>query len=443
MEPDKTPEFEKWIVSSTPTWKWEWPHQELIYRHLRRVTSGEVKRLMIFMPPRHSKSETVTVRYTAWRMIREPAMNVILGSYNQRLANRFSRKIRRLAGAGTDLSKDRKAVDEWETAAGGTLCAVGVGSGVTGYGASLIVIDDPVKSRAEAESRAYRESTWDWFNDDIYTRLEPGAAMVLIQTRWHEDDLAGRLLREMEDGGERWEVLSLPAIAEDNDPLGRSVGEALCPDRYDIGELLRIRKKLGEYTFTSLYQQRPVPREGGLFKRKWFSRIVDHPPEGLRWFRGYDLAASTRTSADFTASFRCAIDEESGDLYIADGFRGRIEGPEQQRYIIGRMEAEENTVHGIEAALHGRIFVQELRRQVSLAGVPLRAVEPDGDKFTRALAWANRAAEGKVVLVRGPWIADFIEEATRFPDGRHDDQVDAVSLAVKLMSEKGYSAMGF
>ena len=444
MADDEESEFPKWAAASTPTWKWDWPHQNLIYRHLARVTSGEVKRLMIFMPPRHSKSETVTVRYTAWRMIREPGMNVILGSYNQRLANRFSRKIRRLADEYTELSKDRKAVDEWEMKAGGTLCAVGVGSGVTGYGASLIVIDDPVKSRAEAESRAYRENTWDWFNDDIYTRLEPGASIILIQTRWNEDDLAGRLLKEMKDGGERWEVLSLPAIAEESDALNRKEGAALCPDRFNIEELMRIKKKLGEYTFTSLYKQRPVPREGGLFKRSWFTRIAENAPEGLRWFRGYDLAASTRTSADYTASFRCAIDRESGDLYIADGFRARVEGPEQRQYIVGRMREEKNTVHGIEAALHGKVFVQELRREVALAGVPLRAVDPDGDKYTRALAWANRAAEKKVVLVRGPWIAEFLEEVTRFPDGRHDDQVDAVSLAVKLMSEgTGYRSMGF
>lgn len=415
-----------------------------IYEKLRMITEGSANRLMIFMPPRHTKSETVTVRYTAWRLVRDPAMNIILGCYNQRLANRFSRKIRRIAGEFIPLSRERKAVDEWETAAGGGLAAAGVGSGVTGFGAHLVVIDDPVKSRAEAESRACRERTWDWFSDDVYTRLEPGASIVLIQTRWHEDDLAGRLLMGSAEGGERWEVLSLPALAESAaDPLGRAPGEPLCPERYGREALGRIRKKLGSYAFSALYQQRPVPREGGLFKRAWFREIADRAPAGLRWCRGYDLAISTKTSADFTASFRCAKDSE-GNLYIAEGFRERIEFPEQRQFVIGRMRSEKDTIHAIEAALHGRAFVQDLRRDRSLAGVPLRLITPVRDKFTRALAWAGLAEEGKVRLVRGSWIGEFISEAAMFPGGRHDDQIDAVSLAVEALAQgEGSAGLGF
>ncbi len=444
MQEEVLPDFHAWLQAGTPGWTWNWPHQLLIYNHLERITRGETNRLMIFMPPRHSKSETVTVRYTAWRLIREPQMHVILGSYNQRLANRFSRKIRRIAEAGMPLAKDRKAVDEWETTAGGGLCAVGVGSGVTGYGAQLIVIDDPVKNRAEAESRAYRESTWDWFNDDIYTRLEPGAAMILIQTRWHEDDLAGRLLKEMADGGEVWEVLSLSALAEDeDDPLGRQAGEALCRERYDRDTLLKIKRKLGSYAFSALYQQRPVPRDGGLFKRKWFGRVVDAAPKGLRWCRAYDLAVSTKTTADYTASFRCALDN-NGDLYIADGFRGRLAYPEQYRCVVERMAAEERTSHGIEEALHGLALLQDLKREKSLSRYPLKGIKADTDKVTRALAWASRAEAGQVVLVHGPWMDEFLEEVCRFPDGRHDDQVDAVSLAVRMLSDQGKNgARGF
>ncbi len=426
-----------------PTWTWDWPHQLLIYHKLRMITEGTAKRLMIFMPPRHSKSETVTVRYTAWRLVRDPQMHVIMGSYNQRLANRFSRKIRRIADEFTALSKERKAVDEWETQAGGGLCAVGVGAGVTGFGAQLIVIDDPVKNRAEAESRAYREATWDWFNDDIYTRLEPGASMILIQTRWHEDDLAGRLLKETANGGEQWEVLSLPALAEESGEDWRVPGEALCPERYDAEALLRIKKKIGSYAFSALYQQSPTPRDGGLFKRAWFREIVDQAPEGLRWGRGYDLAVSTKTSADYTASVRCAKDK-AGNLNIADVFRERIEFPEQKDYIDERMKTETNTAHGIEAALHGRAFVQDLRRDRSLGGVAFAAVRVDADKFTPALTWASLAEEGKVILVRGPWIDEFLDEVCRFPDGKHDDQVDAVSLAVKMLAASdGKKALGF
>lgn len=443
------PEFENWLPCVMPTWTWTWSHQLLIYEKLRAMTVGDLKRLMIFMPPRHSKSETVTVHYAAWRMVREPSINVIIACYNQRLANRFSRKIRRAALNNIALSKDRNAVDEWETAAGGTLCSVGVGAGVTGFGAQLVIIDDPVKNRSEAESIVYRENVWDWFNDDLYTRLEPGAAVILIQTRWHDDDLAGRLIREMEVGGEHWEILKLPALAEQSpeniftDPLGRREGEALCPERYTSEDLLRIKRKLGSYAFSALYQQSPVPRDGGLFKRRWFTHIVDKAPDGLQWCRAYDLAVSTATSADYTASFRCAKDQ-SGNVYIADGFRGRLEFPDQRRYVIERMLAEKSTAHVIEEALHGKAFVQDLRRERKLTGIPLRSVRVDTDKFTRALAWANLAESGNVILVRGAWIDEFIDEVCRFPGGRFDDQIDAVSLAIRSLADKQVKqAMGF
>jgi predicted phage terminase large subunit-like protein len=371
---------------------------------------------------------------------------VILGCYNQKLANRFSRKTRRIVQSRLALSTDRKAVEEWETAIGGGVRAVGVGGGITGFGGDLIMIDDPVKSREEAESETYREKCWDWFKDDLYTRLEPGASMILTMTRWHDDDLAGRLLKEQDEGGEKWEVINLPAIAEEDDPLGRDEGEALCPERYDLEALTRLRKRLGAYSFAALFQQRPVPIEGALFKRSWFpaDKIRDRAPDGLRWARGYDLAVSQKTSADYTASFRCAFDDE-GNLWIADGFRKRIEYPEQRRFAIQKMTTEKRTRHGIEKALHGEALVQDLRRERALRGVALKSVKVDTDKFTRALPWANLAEEGKVYLVRGPWLNEFLDEICRFTGkgDKHDDQVDAVSVAVQLLSKKSGKLFGF
>lgn len=431
-------DFPEWLESVTPQWQWRWPHQIHLYKALQRVTDGVSKRLMIFMPPRHSKTETVTVRYAGYRLEQDPKANIILGCYNQKLANRFSRKTRRIVQGRIKLATDRKAVEEWETAIGGGFRAVGVGAGIAGFGGHLIMLDDPVKNREEAESETYRERVWDWFNDDIYTRLEPDASMILTMTRWHDDDLAGRLLKEMAEGGEHWDVVSLPAIAEDNDPLKRKPGEALCPERYDIAALEARRKKLGAYSFAALFQQRPVPVEGALFKRAWFeNKIVDKSPEGLRWARGYDLAVSQKTSADYTASFRCAYDTK-GNLYIADGFRKRIEFPEQQRYVIKRMVDEKATQHGIEKALHGEALVQSIRRVPAVRSIPLKAVKVDTDKYTRALAWANLAEEGKVYLVRGGWNGDFLDEVCRFTGkgDTHDDQVDAVSIAVGMLASK-------
>lgn len=166
--------FQNWLDKNAKPFRWDWPHQLFLYKALHRVTTGKCKRLIITMPPRHGKSETVTIRYAAWRLEREPKLNIILGSYNQKLANRFSRHIRSIVEERIPLAKDKRSADEWETKVRGGVKAVGVGAGITGFGGSLVIIDDPVKNRAQAESRTMRDNVWDWFNDDIYTRLEPG-----------------------------------------------------------------------------------------------------------------------------------------------------------------------------------------------------------------------------------------------------------------------------
>lgn len=530
-------ELKNWLKRTWPAMNWEWKHQVLIYKHLRRVWDGDCKRLMIFVPPRHGKSELVTVRFPAWCLKQDPKLNIIVGSYNQRLADRFSRKIRNaladdaiLSSPQPNLNADKtdgaekadkkrysdpsdppdqrkhavniprqnaspadrfirtrtkNSESEWETAEGGGVKAVGVGAGVTGYGADLIIIDDPVKSRAEAESETFRDRVYDWFNDDLYTRLEPNGKIILIQTRWHEDDLAGRLLREAaEEDGEHWDVISLPALAEPEakdegramsdefkdegrdmrdekaspdstlvphlssldtpsslDALGRKPGEALCPERFDEEKLTKIRKRLGSYSFAALYQQRPRPAEGGLFKRAWF-RILNSAPPNLKWKRGYDLGISKSADADYTASLRVAYDD-AGNVYIADGFRRRIEYPEQRRYILGRIESERDTEHGIELSANGNAVVQDLRTEQRVRGRPLRGVKVKGDKVTRALPWIALAEEGKVFLIRGAWNTEFIDEAASFPAGTHDDQIDAVSIAISMHREPRYRSLGF
>ena len=437
--------FEDWLQTEPSGLKWTARHHAFICERLRLITEGTSKRLMIFLPPRHGKSELVTVRYIAWRLIRNARMNVIIGCYNQKLANRFSRKIKEITTGRVIRSHQRHAAEEWETAPGGSVKAVGVGSGITGFGGDLVVIDDPVKSRAAANSRNFRDKTWDWYKDDISTRLEPGAAVILIQTRWHDDDLAGRLLKDMEAGGEQWDVVLLPALSEGGaDMLGRAQGKSLWPERFAAETLHTIKGRLGSRSFSALYQQRPQPAGGTVFKLEWFARRVSKVPGGLRWMRGYDLAVSLKDSADYTASFRCALDKKTGDLYIADGFRKRVEYPEQRQYVIERLAAEPTTGHGIESALHGTALVQDLLRDPRTAGRSLRSVKVDGDKLIRAEAWASRAEQGHIVLVNGPWVDDFLDEVSRFT-GRgdaHDDQVDAVSLACQMLNTRK-GAIGF
>lgn len=234
-------------------------------------------------------------------------------------------------------------------------------------------------------------------------------------------------------------------IEENCDPLNRAEGEALCPERFTREDLLEKKRQMGSYSFAALYQQRPQPLEGGLFKYEWFKdSIIAKPPDGLKWVRTYDLAVSTKTEADFTASVRCAFDKE-GILYICDVFRKKIEYPDQRRFVLERMTEEKNTVHGIETALHGHALVQDLQRHRPAKCYPLVKIKVEADKLTRALAWSPLAEDHKVKLVEGPWINDFLDEICRFT-GRgdhHDDQVDAVSMAVNLLSKKTGKTWGF
>ncbi len=638
-------EFKQWLISVSPNMTWTAKHQLYIYKRLRRMTEGDLKRLMIFMPPRHGKSELVTVRYAAWRMKKDPGMRTIIASYGQKLANSFSRSIKRVlaedhaltagnaaalgcnAGSsgvtdaehapmftcgsapshcgeacrtesGTKLSSEaaeqatesrhsledsvsgesgeasltavhsgeaarsnthtfqlanqkqngceytdpqsavrdpqspkspfpfasqrpKNTESEWETTMGGGLKAVGVGAGITGFGANLIIIDDPVKNREQANSLTYREKVWNWWNNDLYTRLEPNGQVVLIQTRWHEDDLAGRLLRQADEGGEQWGVVDLPALAEEGekvrkgeskkmsneesrmdegglaalqcgeavphrerpqnssepaeratdvrhshedtylepsgeaslaavhcgkaalgDPLGRNIGDALWPERFSVPELKKTREQIGTWSFASLYQQRPSPAEGGIFKRDWFKQVINAPPPGLKWVRAYDLACSAGTTSDYTASFRVAVDKEQ-NIYIDGGFRRKIEYPEQRRYILGRIAAEPDASHIVELSANGHAVLADLRREKQTLGRALRGVKPRGDKHSRAIGWMAAAEAGRVFLVRGHWNHDLVEEAAAFPTGTHDDQIDAISLAVQGLSERKEFAGSF
>ena len=247
------------------------PHHRLIAHKLQQVESGEISRLAIFVPPRHGKSELASRRFPAWYLGRHPERQLITASYNADLASDFGRDVRNIVGSadfghvfGITLAPDSQAANRWHTDKGGAYVAAGVGTAITGRGTHILLIDDPVKDRADADSELVRKATWDWYRSTAYTRLMPGGAVILIQTRWHEDDLAGRLL----DSGE-WEVLSLPALAEGDDPLNRQVGEALWPQWYDREELEHTRSVVGDREWSALFQQKPQADEGAYFKREW------------------------------------------------------------------------------------------------------------------------------------------------------------------------------
>jgi predicted phage terminase large subunit-like protein len=445
-EETKHPSFDDWLREVSPTWRWDWPHLIHIRCQLDRVTRGEIARLMVFLPPRHGKSEQGTIRYPVWRLENNPSLRVIIGAYNQTLAEKFSRKARRLAVSRFPLARDRKAVDDWETLSGGGVRAVGVGGGVTGQGGDLILIDDPVKSREEAESEAYRDRVWDWYTDDLYTRQEPGAAIVLTTTRWHEDDLAGRILKSSD--APSWTVICLPALAEADDPLGRPEGAALCPERYDVATLESIKAIQGR-SFYALYQQRPVPESGGRFKREWFlywescgvglirlhgrnNRSDVMRLSECRRFATVDSAVSLKTSADYTVISLWAV-STSHDLVLLDRIRGRMDDPTAVNEAV-RISQVWKSQHlpisyfGLEANGVGKPRAQNMRAR----GLPVREIDVQPDKIARSSTAVVRCEAGQIFWpMSALWLAEWEAEHLSFPAGEHDDQVDTTSLAAQ------------
>jgi len=377
------------------------------------------------MPPRHGKSENLTVRYPVFRLERDPKTRIIIGAYNATLAARFSRKARRIAEQRLELATDRTAVDDWETAKGGGVRSVGVGGGVTGMGADLIIIDDPVKSREEANSEVLREKIKQWYSDDLYTRLEPGGAIVLIMTRWHEDDLAGWILAS--EKASDWTVVRLPALAEENDPLGRPVGEALCPSRYDVADLEDIRITQGGASFDALYQQNPTAREGAFFKVGLLG-LVEALPAGVRLVRAWDSAA-TEGDGDYTVGVLMGRGED-GLFYVADVVRGQWDTAERNRIIRATAERDGVSVRVVVPEDPGSAGKDSARALVSLlAGFSVERKRATGSKDVRAEPFSAQVNAGNVKLLRGAWNTAFVEELRAFPRGRYDDQVDAASDA--------------
>lgn len=434
-------------MATSPDMVWHWAHLIRIRQYLAAVERGEINKIMFFLPPRHGKSEMITIRFPAYLIENTPKKRAIVGAYNVSLAEDFSRKTRRILKEKgiVEFSNDKNTAGQWETTEGGGLIAVGVGAGVTGKGGDIIIIDDPVKSREEAESATYRERVWDWYTNDLYTRRNSAnAPIVLIMTRWHDDDLAGRILKS--EDAPNWKVVSFPAIAEANDPLGRRVGEALCPERFDIDALNSIKVVLGS-DFDSLYQQHPRPREGSLFKYAWFVNSVIPAiavPRNLRWVRYYDLAYSLNRKADNTATIEGAFSD--GNVYLRRGIAGKMEAPESRKMIVGLMLSEPHTTHGVEAAVHGTPTVQEIRRDQQVAHVALIGVQVHGDKLVRANVAVPRAEAGRIYFVKETpnderWIREWIDEMCAFPYGEHDDRVDAVSGVFQMLA-RGKSGDG-
>jgi len=423
------PSYLDYLKATVPaSWTTDPKHIHVIAEHLDAVERGEIDRLAIHMPPRHAKTETVTVRYAAYCLENEPADNVLITGYNERFSRRLSRKARTVASSRIKLASDKKAEDEWATPEGGVMMARGVGSPPTGTGFRRIIIDDPIRRREDAESETYREKVWDWYTDDLYTRLEPGGAIVLVMTLWHEDDIGTRAVAS-EPG--RWTVLKLPAIAEEDDLLGRAPGEALWPARYTVADLKRIKDVLtqneGERSWLALYQQQPTAREGAFFKVGQF-RFIDGVPPVVRSVRAWDIAA-TENDGDYTAGPKVGL-QANGRYVVMDVVRGRWATDERNQRIRETAEMDGTTVriHGPQdPGAAGKDAAQAFVRM--LAGFPVRCEPVSGAKELRADPFSAQVNAGNVDIVRADWNSAFIEELRAFPGGKYDDQVDGVSDA--------------
>ena len=437
------------MYASKGQWK-SAKHLDMLDDYLRRLVIRDIKRLMVIMPPRHGKSLFISQYLPSWYLGNFKDERIILTSYEADLAAGFGRKVRdTIEDIGKDvfgirLKEDSQAANRWDIeGATGGMNTAGIGGPITGKGANLLIIDDPVKNALEANSKTYRDRAWEWYTSTAYTRLEPNGVVVLIMTRWHEDDLVGRILNDKEES-KKWTVLHLPALAEENDLLGRKVGEALWPERYDEQKLREIQNTIGSYWFSALYQGSPTPAEGKIFKRSLFryyeedenyyilkTNTISKRVEKSRCsiFQTVDTAATEKETSDYFVIATWAITPDR-ELLLLDIFRERINTTKHNITIRNLYLKWNPFIIGIEEKTFGLTIIQQLKSEL-----PIKALKADVDKIARALVIATKY-ENELVYhpAQAYWLADYESELLEFPNGTNDDQVDCAGYA-GIMSE--------
>lgn len=407
--------------------KWiPYPWVMYLLRELQRALLEGGARVLVNAPPRHGKSEAVAHWLPTWYLDHFPDSRVILGSYGDALANDWGTKVRDHFlnhETTTRIRHDRHRTDDWETVDGGGMRSVGVGSAITGKGANLVIVEDPTKDWAEAMSPTSRRRLWDWFNATLYTRLEPGGSIIVVQTRWHPEDLSGYILRDHTD---RWIHIRLPALAEEADPIGRQVGDPLCPQRFDAETLQKIKAAITTRIFAGLYQQRPAPEEGNAVKRDWFRLYQEPPAKFDAVLQSWDMSFKKTAHGSFVV---CQVwGRAGGNYYLLDQVRGRWSFVETQKQMLVMRQRWPVAVDKlVEDAANGPAILDTLNDVVS-GIIPIRAQD---SKEARLAAVAGLIESGNVYLPAGrEWLQDFVEEVSAFPFGSSDDQVDAMSQAL-------------
>jgi predicted phage terminase large subunit-like protein len=396
---------------------------------------------MVNMPPGSAKSTYASVLFPAWILAQQANLTLIGASHTADLAEGFSRRVMgtiREHSQTLNMGLSTESVSGWSVSNGGFYKSAGVGGPITGRRADIALIDDPVKSRVDADSERFREKTWEWFNADLRPRLKPGGRIVVIMTRWHEDDLGGRLVEQQ---GDLWKVLKLPAIAGDDDPLGREPGEWLwSDDEYGYGQ--ELRKVYSEYQkngatrdWGALFQQDPRPGEGGIFKAHLI-QLMDAAPAGKDIVRAWDLAATEQTGTrdpDYTVGLKMMRTAE-GRYVVLDVVRLQGGPDEVEAAIINTGAADGRAVRiGLsqDPGQAGKQQILYLTRK--LAGHRVESSPETGDKATRAAPIASQVNVSNVSMVKAPWNRVFLDELGGFPSARHDDMVDALSRAFSMV----------
>jgi len=405
------------------------------YEYLKRISHMVVEsistgsgRLIVSLPPRHGKSELLSHWVPVWFLETWPGANVILTSYEADFAASWGRKVRDTIQANQKelsvrVSELSSSASRWNTVQGGGMVTAGVGGPITGRGGDLIIVDDPIKNWMDAQSETVRRSLVDWFYSTLYTRADPGATIVVIQTRWHILDLAGELLaRNPVD----WKEVKLPAIAEVNDPLGRQPGEALCPERFSVEALLKIKESMGTMMFSALYQQSPAPPQGSTFHREWW-KFYEVEPEFKAVVQSWDCGYELREDSSYSVCQIWGVAENG--FYLIHQFRDRLEYPDLLRTVKLLAERFSPDLVLIEYQASGRSLVQDLYNNTRL---PIKAVKTTREsKQIRAGLVTPLIETGRAFLPRNArWVSDFLYELTVFPAGNYSDQVDALSQAL-------------
>ena len=456
-----TKHLDSFILYTYADYQMGWVHKEIcdtLDQFLRDAEAQKSPRLIICQPPRSGKSEIVSRRFPAYALGKNPDLQIIATSYSSDLVSRFNRDVQRIIDDdiyreifpsttlnGRNVKTDTRASyirtsDLFEVVGHkGSYRSTGVGGGITGQGADILIIDDPIKDRAEANSPTIREKLWDWYTSTAYTRLSPGGGVIVMATRWHTDDLIGRLIQKMQEGsGDDFNVITYPAIAEHDEPH-RKAGEALHPERYDLEQLNAIRQTIGPQDWSALYQQRPVPEGGAVFKIDAFKRwnSTNLPPTFDQILGSWDMTFKDSKSSDYVVGQ--VWGRKGVDLYLLDLFRGQWDFTKTLE-MFALMTAKYPRTHRwlIEDKANGSAIISVLKKQIH----GITPITPTESKLERAYAVTPLIEAGNVYIPESAtWLANFEDELLNFPAGAHDDQVDSMTQALNFARQHTVSTI--